>query len=631
MSAPSPNTSRSHTWTRPVPTIGDPSSAAERAAAPDGWAFAPEVQQALHEVIGARRDIRRFRPDPLPDELLRHVIEAGHAAPSVGHSQPWRFIVVRDPATRERAANLADQQRLTQAFAMTPEKGRQLLDLKLEGLREAPVGLVVACDRRAPATGVLGRATFTEADVWGCVCAVENMWLTARAAGLGMGWVTLFEPADLADMLGLPDGVETLGWLCVGWPDELPPGPGLERRAWSSKLPLDDVILYERWPVEGDGPAPPVSHLRAPEQARTVAATDDADELLTTPGSLGVLDRALDRVAAAGRADVTGGTLVLAGADHPVFGLGVSAYPAGTTREIMRAALAGEAVGTVTAAASGFGCVVVDAGVDGFDADGVNGRDFELPAGAGVSGSPVPGSPTPGPSIARRPAAVSARPVHARGDLRDSDALHPDDVEMLIAEGRRLGERLAADGLVLLGEVGLGNTTVASALAAALTGLGASEVVGLGAGSDSAMVARKVEVVQAALARAGVEVGRPAAVGVSSRTLLATLGGGEIALLTGVVLGAAAAGGVVVLDGLATSVAAQLAVREEPGTAAYLVAGQVSREQVHAEVLRTLGLEPLLDLRLRAGEGVGASMAGALLLTGLGVRREAGRVASEPT
>ncbi len=577
-----------------MPTIGDPTSAAERAAAPQGWAFPAEVRRALREVIGARRDIRRFRPDPVPDGLLREVISAGHAAPSVGHSQPWRFIVVRDPDTRQRAANLADAQRITQASAMLPERGRQLLDLKLEGLREAPAGLVVACDRRVPALGVLGRATFTDADVWGCACAVENMWLTARAAGLGMGWVTLFDPADLGELLGLPEGVETLGWLCIGWPDELPPGPGLERRAWSSTLPLDEVILHERWPASGEEPARPVSHLRAPDQAHTVAATDAADELLTPPGSLGVLDRALDRIAAAGQHDVRGGTLVLAGADHPVYDLGVSAYPPQVTREVMRAALSCEAVGTVTARASGFGTVVVDAGV----------RGEALPSPA-----------------------VTARPQHPRGNLRDGDALHPEDVTALVAAGSDLGRRLAGEGLVLLGEVGVGNTTIASALAAALTGLPVEQAAGLGAGSDSAMVARKRDVIAGALARRGVEPGTPAPASFSARDLLGAFGGGEIALLTGVTLGAARAGGVVVLDGLATSVAALLAVREEPAVAAYLIAGQVSRERAHEQVLRALGLEPLLDLRLRAGEGAGAALAGAMLLTGLRVRREAGRVA----
>jgi nicotinate-nucleotide--dimethylbenzimidazole phosphoribosyltransferase len=195
----------------------------------------------------------------VPPGLLRQVLEAGHQAPSVGHSQPWRFIIVTEQATRDAAALVADRERLRQADLLTPDRRARLLDLQLDGIREAPVGVVVACDRRTPAAGVLGRATFGDADLWSCACAVQNMWLAARAAGLGLGWVTLFQPADLAALLDLPDGVETLGWLCLGWPDERPPDPGLERRGWSRRLPLDDVILPERWPAAE--PSPPTSHL----------------------------------------------------------------------------------------------------------------------------------------------------------------------------------------------------------------------------------------------------------------------------------------------------------------------------------------------------------------------------------
>lgn len=130
--------------------------------------------------MGARRDIRRFRSDPVPDDLLRRILTAAHHAPSVGHSQPWRFVVVREPGTRIRAAVLADQARLAQAARMDADSGRHLLDLDLEGIREAPLGIVVACDRRAPAEGVLGRATFQDADMWSCACAIQNLWLTAR-------------------------------------------------------------------------------------------------------------------------------------------------------------------------------------------------------------------------------------------------------------------------------------------------------------------------------------------------------------------------------------------------------------------------------------------------------------------
>lgn len=569
-------------YARPVPTIGDTSSAAQRRDDPTGWAMGEAVTEALAAVVAGRRDIRRYRPDAVPEELITAVLEAGHRAPSVGHSQPWRFVVVSDPATRDRAAAMADRARVDQAAHLASERAARMLDLKLEGLREAPVGIVVACDRRTPATGVLGRATFPDADLWSCATAIENMWLTARAHGLGMGWVTLFDPDELADLLGLPEGVVTLGWLCLGWPDERPPSPGLERVAWSKKTPLEQVVLHDRWPADEAAPQQPVSHLRGPEPTRLVGATDAADELLSPPESLGVLDRALNRVLAVGAQDVTGGTLVLAGADHPVTGLGVSAFPATTTHDVLAATVAGTSLGAATAKGAGLAVVGVDAGV----------------------AQAVPG-------------AHQARPAGERGDLAATDAMTLADVEALVAAGRDIGTGAAVTGLVCLGEVGVGNTTVAAALACALLDLEPQDAVGLGSGSDADMVARKRDVVAAALARTQGES--------DPLRLLAMVGGPEIALLTGVTLGAAAAGAPVVLDGLAGSLPGVIAARLEPAAQAYLLAGQVSRERAHALVLRELGLEPLLDLRLRAGEGVGACLAASMLLQGLAVRRIAAR------
>jgi nicotinate-nucleotide--dimethylbenzimidazole phosphoribosyltransferase len=569
-------------YARPVPTIGDTSSAAQRREDPSGWAMGEAVTEARASVVAGRRDIRRYRPDAVPQELITAVLEAGHRAPSVGHSQPWRFIVVTDPATRDRAAAMADRARVDQAAHLASERAARMLDLKLEGLREAPVGVVVASDRRTPATGVLGRATFPDADLWSCATAIENMWLTARAHGLGMGWVTLFDPDELADLLGLPEGVVTLGWLCLGWPDERPPSPGLERAAWSKKTPLEQVVLRERWPADEGAPQQPVSHLRGPEPARLVGATDAADELLSPPESLGVLDRALNRVLAVGAQDVTGGTLVLAGADHPVTGLGVSAFPDATTHDVLTATVAGTSLGAAAAKGAGLAVVGVDAGV----------------------AQAVPG-------------AHGVRPTGERGDLASTDAMTLADVDALVAAGREIGTEAAASGLVCLGEVGVGNTTVAAALACALLDLEPQDAVGLGSGSDADMVARKREVVAAAVARTQGER--------DPLRLLAMVGGPEIALLTGVALGAAAAGAPVVLDGLAASLPGVIAARLEPAAQAYLLAGQVSRERAHALVLRELGLEPLLDLRLRSGEGVGACLAASMVLQGLAVRRIAAR------
>jgi nicotinate-nucleotide--dimethylbenzimidazole phosphoribosyltransferase len=549
---------------RPVPLIGDATSAAERAAAPDAWAFDPDARSTLYDVIDARRDVRRFRPDPVEPALLDRVLTAGHHAPSVGHSQPWRFVVVRDASIREKAAWMADQQRLAQAALLEPSAARHLLDLQLEGIREAPLGVVVCCDRRTPAAGVLGRATFPDADLWSCACAIQNLWLAARAEGLGMGWVTLFDPDELAGLLRLPEGVVTLGWLCLGWPDERPPAPGLERAGWSKRAPLEEVVLHDQWSET----APPVSKLRAPAPLAVVAARDVQDTLLTPPGSLGVLDRAIDRVVALGHDELRTGLLVLAGGAHPVVELGVSAFSASVTDDVLAAAAEGSALGTVAAAAAGLSHVVVDCG-------------------------------------------------SSTGDLLHTDAMREADVTALVERGRAIGA--GAPGLVALGEVGIGNTTVAAALAAHLVPLPADEAVGLGSGADTAMLARKREVVRGALARTSPT---------STVGALAAFGGPEVALLTGVVLGAAAAGSVVDLDGLLTSVAALCAVLMEPAAAQHLVAGQRSRELAHAAVLERLGLEPLLDLRMRAGEGAGACFAAGMLLSGLRVRRETARTAA---
>ena len=558
-------------YPRPIPLIGDATSASERANDLAGWAFPADQQDALHDIIAARRDVRRFRPDDIDDVTMQRLLDAAHRAPSVGHSQPWRFILVRDPDLRAKAAWLADRERLAQAAGLDEDSARQLLTLQLEGIREAPLGLVICCDRRVEAAGVLGRATYADSDMWSCACAIQNLWLAARAAGLGVGWVTLFRPADLSELLDIPDGVETLGWLCIGYPDERNDAPGLERVGWSKRQLLTDVVMTDRWESER-GATKPRSRVRTPPQKAVVGARDDADQLLTPPGSLGVLDKALDRIVSCCGLGPLGATLVLAGGDHPVADLGVSAYSRSVTSDVIAAATAGQSIGIRAAVAAGIAWKVVDAG-------------------------------------------------SASGDLVATDALSRQRVLQLVDDGVQLGTQLAPRGLVLLGEVGIGNTTVAACLAAALLDLPASDMVGLGSGADSAMVERKNAVVTAALRRWRDRTGgQPDGV-----ELLSMVGGPEFALLSGVALGVAAAGGVVVLDGYATTVAAALACAMEPGVSAHLVAGQRSNERAHHLALGYLGLEPLLDLRLRAGEGVGAVLATRLLLDGLEIRRTTAR------
>jgi nicotinate-nucleotide--dimethylbenzimidazole phosphoribosyltransferase len=556
---------------RPIPLIGDRSTARDRASQPDGWAFTAKDRNALYEIIAARRDVRRYRPDPVPPETLQRVLTAAHSAPSVGHSQPWRFIVVTEAATREKAALLADREQLRQSQQLDQQSGRQMADLQLEGIREAPLGIVVCCDRRTSSTGVLGRATFTDSDMWSCAAAIQNLWLAARGEGLGVGWVTLFQPQDLSDLVGLPEGVESLGWLCLGWPDERQQHPGLERAGWSKRLALSDVVLHESW--GSNATSAPASRLRAPDGHAVVRAHDDADVLLASPDSLGVLDRVMTKVTALGLAKVDHATLIFVAGDHPVADLGVSAYGRTVTADVYAAARRNASVGTAMAQAAGLSVVPVDAGC-------------------------------------------------SSGNLVDADALAGDVADYLFAEGFRIGGAAAMNGFVVLGEVGIGNTTVAAALATVLLDIPFDQVVGLGSSSDSAMVDRKRVVVGDAVLRATKRYGSALK---SRPTLIAALGGPEFAHMSGVIAGTVHAGQVVVLDGLATSVCALALVADSPAIAAHLVAGQRSREVAHQLVLDALGLEPLLDLNLRCGEGVGAVLSAQMLLTALRARRSTAR------
>ncbi|MDT7582442.1 MAG: nicotinate-nucleotide--dimethylbenzimidazole phosphoribosyltransferase, partial [Pseudonocardiales bacterium] len=191
-------------FVRPPTAVGfDASRAAERAADPQGWRYAEGARAVVHRVIAERRDIRRFRPDDVPDDVLRRVLDAAHRAPSVGLMQPWRLIVISDLRTRMQIRRLAHRERLRQADRFDARAG-QYLDQKIEGVVEAPLGVCVCCDHGDPRTEVLGRATIPDTDVYSTACAIENLWLAARAEGLGVGWVSYYRPEDLRALLGIP-------------------------------------------------------------------------------------------------------------------------------------------------------------------------------------------------------------------------------------------------------------------------------------------------------------------------------------------------------------------------------------------------------------------------------------------
>jgi 5,6-dimethylbenzimidazole synthase len=209
-------------------------------------AFSPPERSAVYRVIAERRDMRRFVPDAeVPEAVLVRLLQAAHAAPSVGLMQPWRFIRITDPALRAAIHAVVDEERLRTAEALGP-RSAEFLALKVEGILECAELFVVALgDGRG--AHVFGRRTLPQMDLASVSCAIQNLWLAARAEGLGMGWVSIFDPQRLGELLDLPGDAEAVAILCLGPVPEFPDHPQLEIDDWAHARPLGEFVSENSW------------------------------------------------------------------------------------------------------------------------------------------------------------------------------------------------------------------------------------------------------------------------------------------------------------------------------------------------------------------------------------------------
>jgi 5,6-dimethylbenzimidazole synthase len=207
--------------------------------------FSKAERETVYRVIHERRDMRHFRPEPIDKSVLLRLLSAAHEAPSVGLMQPWRVIRITDSAVRADIKQLVEDERLATAQALT-EREDEFMQLKVEGINDCGELLVMSlCDHREQ--HIFGRRTMPEMDLASVSCAIQNMWLAARAEGLGMGWVSLFEPDKLAALLKLPSGAKPVAILCLGHVEAFYPNPMLEMQAWRQRIALDDVLFENHW------------------------------------------------------------------------------------------------------------------------------------------------------------------------------------------------------------------------------------------------------------------------------------------------------------------------------------------------------------------------------------------------
>lgn len=209
---------------------------------------APTQLSELYDVIFRRRDVRgQFSGEPIPPDVLDRVLAAAHAAPSVGLTQPWDFILVSEDEPRRAFREHVEEQRRKFAGVLDGERSALFERIKIEGILESTLSIVVTYDPARGAPAVLGRHSIADAGLYSVCLAIQNLWLAATAEGLGVGWVSFYTEEFLSSLLGIPAGVRPIAWLCLGPVTHLEPAPDLERHGWRQRRPLESAIYHNRW------------------------------------------------------------------------------------------------------------------------------------------------------------------------------------------------------------------------------------------------------------------------------------------------------------------------------------------------------------------------------------------------
>ncbi|MEU7645696.1 nicotinate-nucleotide--dimethylbenzimidazole phosphoribosyltransferase [Streptomyces huasconensis] len=565
---------------------GDRPAAAEPLTSPGTPApgYDDAEREAVLRVMRERRDIRNgFRSDPIPHEVLLRVLEAAHTAPSVGHSQPWDFVVIKSAETRRTMHELAMRQRDAYAKSLPKGRAKQFKELKIEAILDTPVNIVVTADPTRGGRHTLGRHTQPQMAPYSSALAVENLWLAARAEGLGVGWVSFFDEREMVRALGLPEHLEVVAYLCVGYVDEFPEEPELMQAGWSKRRPLSWVVheeTYGRRALPGEDPhdllAETVTNIRPLDAKALGEAWERQKRMTKPPGALGMLEIISAQLSGLSRMcpppiPEPAAVAIFAG-DHGVHAQGVTAWPQEVTAQMVANFLGGGAVCNAFANQVGAEVCVIDVGVAS-----------ELPA-------------TPG---------LLPRKVRAgTADMTTGPALTREEVKAALEVGIETARDLVAAGnkALLTGEMGIANTTASAALISVYTETDPAEVTGRGTGINDEMHARKVDVVRRALELHQPDPADPIGV-------LAAVGGLEHAAMVGLLLGGASLRTPVILDGVSAGAAALVARAIAPEVLAACIAGHRSAEPGHVAALNKLGLRPLVDLDLRLGEGTGALLA----------------------
>ncbi|PRZ28170.1 nicotinate-nucleotide--dimethylbenzimidazole phosphoribosyltransferase [Flavobacterium granuli] len=532
--------------------------------------------QTLDEILKSRRDTRHFTSDAVPDAVIQKALQAGHWAPSVGLTDATKYYLITSDEIKKAVKELfLDYD--SKAANQTDNK-QQKADykaLKLEAIEEAPLGLVICYDRSVLNNFTIGTVGSNEAIKFSSVCAAQNIWLSLTAQGYSMGWISILNYYQFKQLLGLPEHIEPLGYFCVGKPaTNYDNQPMLQQLNWKQKSESPFVEEINRMPTKNDFSPIVLKEKRDPKDGISEDLKFKIDNKAKPTGSLGILEKLAQQIGELFQTlepKINQPNMVVFAADHGIAQHGVSAYPQDVTRQMVTNFLEGGAAINVFCKQNNIKLSIVDAGVN---------YDF-----------------SPNANL------ISAKIAKGTQSFLDKAAMSATELKMCFSKGAAVVDAIAKTGsnCIGFGEMGIGNTSTASVLMSIITKIPLEDCVGLGTGVSDAKLIQKQMILKKAIDN------YQGSTDLDSQ--LAYFGGFEIMQMASGMLAAYQNNMLILVDGFICSVAFLIAHQKNPKIIENAIFCHCSAEQAHVKLLDYLGVQAVLQLGLRLGEGTGCAIA----------------------
>lgn len=532
--------------------------------------------KSLYEIIAERRDTRHFTTDDVPKEVLEKALQAGHKAPSVGLTDATRYYIIESNDIKKEIKSLfLSYHKKSAEQTDSEDQKKSYLELKLEAIEEAPIGLVIAYDRSVLDQFTIGTVGSNEAIKFSSVCAAQNIWLSLTEQGYSMGWVSILNYHHFKKILNLPDYIEPLGYFCIGKPEtDYGKQPMLQQLQWKQKLEKPIVQKIEKFTSINHLELENFAVLHKESQILKEQIQDKINQKIKPLGALGRLEKLalqIGLVFETTAPKILKPTIVVFAADHGIANHGVSAYPQEVTRQMVENFLNGGAAISVFCKQNGLELKIVDAGVN-----------YDFPRQWNV---------------------INKKIAKGTQSFLTTNAMSEDEMQLCFKNGAEVVNQIFEKGsnCIGFGEMGIGNTSTASVLMSVLTKIPIADCIGKGTGVIDEKLNNKIEILSKAI--------RNYPGNDDWESLVSYFGGFEILQMAGGMLQAYQNKMLILVDGFISTVAFLVAFQKNKNIIQNIIFSHCSEEKAHIDLLNYLQVEPILSLNMRLGEGSGCAVA----------------------